>query len=160
MGITTTLSIANLDYTMNMILVEWLSDSNCFGDPESELRIGNVVIGIIEYTGALNRPEINVEIIPIGIRSTGAGECGERKEFRTYNAHIRIITAKGSFKYAGDIGSIQLGDILMEYYRNATAGKVALAQAGLRKNRLNGGFPSNDGNYIYNDFYLTFEVLV
>ncbi len=162
MAIVTTLSKDNLDYTIFQIIYEWMSNASCFGEQtdNSLTKIADIVLYMKLYSGDLPCPQVNVELIPLTIKSTGAGEVGERKEFRSYNAHIRIITDSTVRKYAGELGALQIGDILTKFHRDATNGKPALQIAGLRKNRLIGGFPSPDDNYTYRDYYMTFEVCI
>ncbi|MDD5539911.1 MAG: hypothetical protein PHG61_04375 [Candidatus Marinimicrobia bacterium] len=157
MAITTTLSIDHLEFSIMHIIYEWLTDTDCFDAKSSTARKADISATIKQYDTGLTLPQVNINIVPIGVRSTGAGQLNARKEFRTYNIQIHIVTDKHAPGYADDIGGVQLGDILMKYYRNATKGSYALAVAGLKKNRLFGPFPSDDKRYYYRDYFLRFE---
>jgi hypothetical protein len=154
----TTVTLNNLDYTLTMVLAEWLGV--CYGEPTSATRKATVRIGITTHDKPLGIPMVNLEIVPVSVVGAGMGQCDSGKEFRKYVAHIRITTDDNGKGYAEAIGILQLGDMLMAHYRHATNGVYALANKGLRKVRLEGGTPSPDKNYHHRDYYLRFEVLI
>lgn len=158
MGIVTTLDADNLDYTITMIICEWIADTNCFGNPTNKERLANVEAAIRQLAGELDRPIVSVETVFLRMETTGAGELDGRKEFRHYNTRIQIATSSASLGYAKEIGAIQLGDIMLKHWKHATKGKYALGHAGLRKSRLNGPVPDKDKNYYYQHWFLTFVV--
>jgi len=142
--------------TLEDIIFEWLTDPDCFS--EALIKKADVYPYIRQDSdrNAMNRPWCEYQIVVRSTESTGAGALNTEARFKNIGIEIALCTAKPSKQ----IDLVILGDILDDFFRNATHGRPALGQAGFRKAVLTGPNPDHQPKYYQARWFLDGQILV
>jgi len=159
MGITTAFNKDSWQETATRILVEFLRDTNCFGNGAS--AIANVVPYIRLDKETIPIPRVELQIINVNNVSTGAGRNNSEAVFRNVAVELIFKLSKDldTQPAQADLDLVQTCDILDKYFRSSV-GFSELGKAGLRRASLNGPFEMQDKYFYIKRMLLTFEILV
>lgn len=156
MTISTAILSSQFIVTLEKVIYEWLTDSDCFGSGSS--RLAEVSAGIKQDAEAegMRNPWCELVVSSPITGKTGAGACNTESSFKHISVEIAFRTKRPGNLYDLTV----LGDRLDNYFRNATKGRPALGGVGIRMANLSGPFPDDSERYYLRRWFLTGRVRV
>ena len=156
MPIVTTIASNKFIETVEKVIYEWLTDEDCFDSDDR--HVDDVFAGIKQDAEAENmkKPWCEYAVTVTRNQSTGGGAMGTESVFKHISVEIALRCKRPSI----DFDLVQLGDILDDYYRNATKGRPALGGAGIRHANLTGPFNDDTKQYYLRRWFLAGRVRV